>query len=204
MGFDISQECGYLINMSGDSSLKIAKSFGYMQDCTCLNHTKIYLTSEVDKSSLPKAIIMHVAKQEPTKGFEEVLYPALDNTVVLGSVKSKYPENASKLDLEHQKYKEALRKVVKKAEGKAAKEMMEELKTFGVIESGLKSVYTSDFKLYNLEVSMEYGSEIMKDGDLLDDIEIACDKKGCHVVNTDEYDFSGSIPFSKYLTHLIT
>ena len=83
---------------------------------------------------------------------EKVLFPTLENKLVLGSVKSKYPSKAHKLELDSQKYKEALRKVVKKAEGKACKEMMEELKTFGIIESGVKSVYSSDIKLHKLEL----------------------------------------------------
>ena len=58
------------MNLGGDFSLQIAKSYGFMPEHVGVGHTKFYLTSEVDKSSLPKAIISHVAQGEHEAGLE--------------------------------------------------------------------------------------------------------------------------------------
>ena len=78
--------------------------------------------------------------------------------------------------------------------------MMEEIKKFGIIEAGLKGVYDSDIKLHTLGVEVEFGSEVVKDGQVIEDFEIDCGEKSCHVVNSDVYGFSCALPLADHLT----
>lgn len=97
-----------------------------------------------------------------------------------------------------------MKKVMKKAEGKAAKSMMKEFQIFGIIENDLKGVYNNDLQLSSLEVETEYGTDILKDGEVFNDFEIACTDKSCHVINTDTFGFSCSLSLANYVTNLIS
>ena len=68
----------------------------------------------------------------------------------------------------------------------------------------MQSVYSIDLKLHNLIVRQENGCEIIKDGQVQDDIIIEGTKNSLHVINSEIYGFTCALPLAEHLTKLIS